>query len=107
MGGGSGGGSSYGNQPLLGGGFNQSQQNYINKTGKLPGGFGGGALSGAQQNFFANKGYLPKNFQSDLGQSYYRAQPQAQQQQMNWNPYMDAYSHMFGGGGSPFGSSWF
>jgi hypothetical protein len=78
-------------QPPSQGGFNQNQQNYIQSQGKLPGAFGGGALNPAQQNFFNAQGYLPKGFQSDLGQQYYRQQPQQQQYQpyggvSGWTP---------------------
>jgi hypothetical protein len=71
-------------------GFNQSQLDYIQSQGKLPGALGGGALNPAQQNFFNVKGYLPKGFAGgdNLGQQYYRPQPQQQQQ---YNPYGSGY----------------
>jgi hypothetical protein len=61
------------------GGFSQNQLNYIQSQGKLPGALGGGALNPAQQNFFNVKGYLPKGFAGgdNLGQQYYRPQPQS------------------------------
>jgi hypothetical protein len=89
------------------GGFNQNQLNYIQSQGKLPGALGAGALNPAQQNFFNLKGYLPKGFAGgdNLGQQYYRPQPQQQQQ---YNPYgtwsggMPLQQHPFGlGGGYP------
>jgi hypothetical protein len=83
-----------GGAPLKGGGFNQAQQNYINAEGKLPTAFGGDALSQAQQNFFQGQGYLPKGFESDLGQGYYRQQPQQRMLPAQW-----AGGNKGGGGG--------
>lgn len=88
------------------GGFNAGQTNYIQNQGKLPGQLAGLNPNAAQMNFIQNQGYLPGGLgtaaqQKQFGGYYQKPPMQAQfgpygEQSQQWNPYTDAYNHLFG-----------